>query len=113
MGTVPISPADREADVVLRDGSTAHVRPVRHADADALRALYQGLSNQSRRLRFFTAAPNLDEVTRWAAQADGRDTAGGGGQGRGHLVGGSASPARDRAARWLPAVRSRRSSPAT
>jgi acetyl coenzyme A synthetase (ADP forming)-like protein len=76
MGTAPISPADREADVVLRDGSTAHVRPVRPADADALRALYQGLSDRSRWLRFFTAAPNLDEVTRWATHTDDRDTAG-------------------------------------
>ncbi len=60
----------READVVLRDGSTAHVRPVRADDADALKALFAGLSERSRYLRFFSAFPSLDPVVAWATAAD-------------------------------------------
>jgi acyl-CoA synthetase (NDP forming)/RimJ/RimL family protein N-acetyltransferase len=59
----------READVVLRDGSTAHVRPVRPSDADALDALFAGLSERSRYLRFFSAFPRLDAVVGWATAA--------------------------------------------
>jgi len=47
-------PAHRETDVVLRDGSTVHVRPVRPDDEVALLAFYRGLSEQARTLRFFT-----------------------------------------------------------
>jgi acetate---CoA ligase (ADP-forming) len=58
--------ASLEADVVLRDGSTTHVRPVRADDAGALRALFAGLSERSRYLRFFSAFPSLDPVVAWA-----------------------------------------------
>jgi hypothetical protein len=37
-------PRDQETDVVLRDGSTVHVRPVRAADKPALRAFLEALS---------------------------------------------------------------------
>ncbi len=58
-------PAHREADVVLRDGSTAHVRPVRPDDEPRLLAFLQGLSEESRTLRFFSPAINLaDEAHR-------------------------------------------------
>jgi acyl-CoA synthetase (NDP forming)/RimJ/RimL family protein N-acetyltransferase len=63
-------PSRREADVVLRDGSTAHVRPVRPSDADALTTLFTGLSERSRYLRFFSAFPRLDPVVGWATAAD-------------------------------------------
>ncbi len=47
-------PADRDADVVLRDGSTIHLRPVRPEDEPAVRAFYEGLSEEARYLRFFS-----------------------------------------------------------
>src|SRR3990172_11874557 len=47
-------PAHREADVVLRDGSTVHVRPVRPNDEAALLSFFHGLSADSRQLRFFS-----------------------------------------------------------
>jgi len=46
-------PSAREADIVLRDGSTLHVRPVRPDDEPALRAFFRGLSDESRWFRFF------------------------------------------------------------
>ncbi|MDW8058763.1 MAG: GNAT family N-acetyltransferase [Thermomicrobium sp.] len=52
-------PAHREADVVLRDGSTVHVRPVRPDDEAAIRAFYEGLSAEARKLRFFGEAVDL------------------------------------------------------
>jgi acetyl coenzyme A synthetase (ADP forming)-like protein len=42
------------ADVVLRDGSTVHVRPVRAADEPGLLAFLRGLGPRSRWLRFFS-----------------------------------------------------------
>ncbi len=47
-------PAHREADVVLRDGSTVHVRPVRPNDEAALLSFFRGLSDDARIRRFFT-----------------------------------------------------------
>ena len=47
-------PSEWESDVVLRDGGTAHVRPIRTDDGPAVLALYTQLSDEGRRLRFFT-----------------------------------------------------------
>ncbi|WP_344865259.1 bifunctional GNAT family N-acetyltransferase/acetate--CoA ligase family protein [Planomonospora alba] len=60
-------PAHWEADVVLYDGGTAHVRPIRPADADRLRAFYSRLSEESIYFRFFGPRPRLSdrEVTRF------------------------------------------------
>ncbi len=60
-------PAHWEADVVLADGGTAHVRPIRPADADRLRAFYSRLSPESIYFRFFGPRPRLSdrEVTRF------------------------------------------------
>lgn len=55
------------ADVVLRDGSTVCVRPVRADDGEALQAFLQGMSPESRRLRFFTAGADLRGAARWAS----------------------------------------------
>ena len=44
------------ADVVLADGSSAYVRPVRDDDSEALRRLYASLSDDSRYFRFFSPA---------------------------------------------------------
>ena len=45
-------PAYLESDVVLRDGSTVHIRPARPDDLDALEDYFVDLSEESRRLRF-------------------------------------------------------------
>jgi acetyl coenzyme A synthetase (ADP forming)-like protein len=70
MGSSTAYPAHREADVVLRDGSTVHVRPVRPEDLDAVRALFEGLSEESRWLRFFSGMYDADAVLRWATEVD-------------------------------------------
>jgi len=43
----------RDGDVVLRDGSTVHIRVMSHADESALCALLTSLSEESRWLRFY------------------------------------------------------------
>jgi acetyl coenzyme A synthetase (ADP forming)-like protein len=60
------------ADVVLRDGSTVRIRPVRAADEPALAAFLRGLGAHSRWLRFFSAAGArfLDEAAHAHASAD-------------------------------------------
>ena len=63
-------PGHREADVVLRDGSTVHVRPARRTDAPAVEQLLRGLSDQSRWLRFFSGFPNLEKAVQWATEVD-------------------------------------------
>lgn len=47
-------PTHREADVVLRDGSTIHVRPIRPDDEQRLLTFFRALSKGSRALRFFS-----------------------------------------------------------
>jgi acetyl coenzyme A synthetase (ADP forming)-like protein len=47
-------PARWESDVVLSDGGTVHLRPIRNEDADALLGLYSRLSSESLYLRFFS-----------------------------------------------------------
>ncbi|MCB2177023.1 MAG: GNAT family N-acetyltransferase [Actinomycetales bacterium] len=54
-------PTHWEADVVLRDGSTAHVRPIRPSDADALQAFHVAQSEQSTVFRFFAPLARLPE----------------------------------------------------
>jgi succinyl-CoA synthetase alpha subunit/RimJ/RimL family protein N-acetyltransferase len=62
-------PAHLQADVVLRDGSTVRVRPVRPEDEASLRAFLDGLSAESRWLRFFGGA-NVERQARRAAEVD-------------------------------------------
>jgi L-amino acid N-acyltransferase YncA len=64
------APRHHEADVVLRDGSTVHVRPVRAEDAGAVRAFFERLSPRSIALRFFSRFPDLDSAVRWATDVD-------------------------------------------
>jgi acetyl coenzyme A synthetase (ADP forming)-like protein len=59
-----------ETDVVLRDGSTVHVRPTRAGDEPAILAFLAGLSEESRYFRFFSGAPNLKEAAHRAAISD-------------------------------------------
>ncbi|WP_090586785.1 bifunctional GNAT family N-acetyltransferase/acetate--CoA ligase family protein [Arthrobacter subterraneus] len=50
-----------EADVVLRDGSTGHLRPISPDDADAVQAFHMRQSQNSIYLRFFTYKSSLSE----------------------------------------------------
>src|ERR1035437_1154034 len=50
-----------EADVVLRDGSVAHVRPIVPNDADALRRFHARQSPESIYLRFFAPLKVLSD----------------------------------------------------
>jgi L-amino acid N-acyltransferase YncA len=63
-------PRHRQADVVLRDGSSVHVRPVRATDALAVRAFFERLSPRSIALRFLCGFPDLDRAVRWATDVD-------------------------------------------
>jgi acetyl coenzyme A synthetase (ADP forming)-like protein len=67
---MPRYPEHREADVVLRDGSTVQVRPARPTDAAEVDRLLRGLSDRSRWLRFFSGFPNLAKAVRWATEVD-------------------------------------------
>ncbi len=59
----PPHPAPRhwEADVVLRDGRTAHIRPIREDDAELLVEFYARVSAESKYYRFFTPMPHLSD----------------------------------------------------
>lgn len=52
-------PAHWEADIALRDGSAAHLRPILPEDADALQDFHVRQSERSRYLRFFAPMPRL------------------------------------------------------
>lgn len=54
-------PAEWEADVVLRDGSVAHVRPIVPADAEGIRAFHAQQSAESIYLRFFAPIKEISE----------------------------------------------------
>jgi acyl-CoA synthetase (NDP forming)/RimJ/RimL family protein N-acetyltransferase len=54
-------PAHWEADVVLRDGGTAHLRPITPDDADALQRFHLAQSPRSIYLRFFAPMPRLSD----------------------------------------------------
>jgi acyl-CoA synthetase (NDP forming)/GNAT superfamily N-acetyltransferase len=60
-------PPHWEADVVLADGGTAHLRPIRPDDAYRLVALHSRLSPESIRYRYFAPHPRLSppEVERF------------------------------------------------
>ncbi|WP_122817750.1 bifunctional acetate--CoA ligase family protein/GNAT family N-acetyltransferase [Nocardioides pantholopis] len=56
------APAHWEADVLLRDGRTAHIRPIGPEDADLLVDFYdKRVSDQSKYYRFFSPMPHLSE----------------------------------------------------
>ena len=60
-------PPHWEADVVLADGGTVHLRPIQPEDADRLIALHARLSPESIRYRYFAPRPTLSprEVERF------------------------------------------------
>ena len=57
----PGYPVEWEADVVLRDGSVAHVRPITPADGEAVRRFHAGQSEESIYLRFFAPLRELSD----------------------------------------------------
>lgn len=63
-------PAHREATVVLRNGSTVTVRPVRADDEVGIARFFVGLSLESRVFRFFAAIANADSLARNMAHVD-------------------------------------------
>jgi acetyl coenzyme A synthetase (ADP forming)-like protein len=84
MSVSPTYPHEREADVVLSDGSTVHVRPVRPDDKAEMREFLEALSPESIGFRFF-GAPDLGWATNWSVDVDYADRFG--------LVAVSGSPA--------------------
>ncbi len=60
-GTAAVDPSQWEADVVLRDGSVGHVRPIRPDDADGLRTFHSHQSEESIYLRFFAPIRELSD----------------------------------------------------
>ncbi|MDT0187200.1 GNAT family N-acetyltransferase [Microbacterium sp. ARD31] len=61
LSTVPPAPRHWEADVLLRDGRTAHIRPMQPADRELLVEFYSRVSDQSKYYRFFSPMPELSE----------------------------------------------------
>ncbi len=59
--TAPVPPEEWTADVVLADGGTVHVRPIRPDDGARLLAFHNSLSDRSRYYRFFSPKPRLTE----------------------------------------------------
>ena len=63
-------PAHREATIVLRDGSTLAVRPIRLEDEAELARFFSALSLESRVFRFFAAVANADSSAKKMVQVD-------------------------------------------
>jgi acetyl coenzyme A synthetase (ADP forming)-like protein len=68
--TATTYPAHREATVVLRDGSTVTVRPIRPEDEADLARFFMGLSLESRVFRFFAAVANVDSSVKRMVDVD-------------------------------------------
>ena len=60
----PGYPAEWEADVVLRDGTVAHVRPIRPDDAAGIHRFHAAQSDESIYLRFFAPLRQLSDARR-------------------------------------------------
>lgn len=69
----PAYPADRRADVVLKDGSTVVIRPARPEDEADLEHFFESLSQESLYFRFFSGAVNLRQVAALASHVDYHD----------------------------------------
>ncbi|MFE3603998.1 GNAT family N-acetyltransferase [Streptomyces sp. NPDC059142] len=54
-------PGHWEADVVLRDGGTARIRPITTEDAERLVSFYEQVSDESKYYRFFAPYPRLSD----------------------------------------------------
>jgi acetyl coenzyme A synthetase (ADP forming)-like protein len=67
----PYQDSAESGRLILRDGTTARVRPARPDDRDAVRAFFGRLSPEARRRRFFSVSPPGPEVV--AALCDAGD----------------------------------------
>ena len=70
MASVTAYPAHLETDVVLRDGSTVRIRPARPEDAEPVEDYLLGLSEESRRLRFWGPSVDIRGVAAKAVDVD-------------------------------------------
>jgi acetyl coenzyme A synthetase (ADP forming)-like protein len=91
MGEAEI-PKNLEKDVVLRDGRTVHLRAARSEDQGAVEDYLIGLSDESRRLRFWSTSIDVTDLAAKAVRPEYPDhltllaiT----GSGAGHVVGGA------------------------
>jgi acetyl coenzyme A synthetase (ADP forming)-like protein len=66
-----VGTAAEGVDIVLRDGSTGNVRPVRADDLGAVRAFLAALSEESLSLRFFSAGVSVDRAAQAALDPGG------------------------------------------
>jgi len=60
-GEIETPPTHWEADVLLRDGRTAHIRPIRADDEQLMVEFYSRVSDESKYYRFFSPMPKLSE----------------------------------------------------
>ena len=58
---IGLPPTHWEADVLLRDGRTAHIRPIRSDDEQLMVEFYARVSDDSKYYRFFSPMPKLSE----------------------------------------------------
>ena len=66
--------AQRGSCVLLKDGTSCRIRPIGPADRALIETCFEGLSAESRRLRFFGLKPALSEKEfAFLTSADGRD----------------------------------------
>ena len=56
-------PTHWEADVLLRDGRTAHIRPIRADDEQLMVEFYARVSDESKYYRFFSPMPSSRSAT--------------------------------------------------
>ncbi|MFK3980411.1 GNAT family N-acetyltransferase [Micromonospora sp. NPDC050397] len=54
-------PPERAADVLLRDGTTVHLRPIRTDDAAGIVAMHSRFSERTRYLRYFSPYPRIPD----------------------------------------------------
>ncbi|PWN03032.1 GNAT family N-acetyltransferase [Nocardioides silvaticus] len=58
---IGLPPSHWEADVLLRDGGTAHIRPVSPDDEQLMVEFYSRVSDESKYYRFFSPMPRLSD----------------------------------------------------
>jgi len=68
--SAPAYPGHLVVDVVLRDGSTVHMRPARPEDAPRVEDYFIGLSEDSRHLRFWSPSVNVTEQAQRTVDVD-------------------------------------------
>jgi hypothetical protein len=65
-----VYPVALEADIALRDGSIAHIRPIRAEDEPGLLAFLRELPDEDRRMRFFSLGNDLSRTAHDEADID-------------------------------------------